>query len=174
MGSGVSKVKLPITLHEVKVEAPLRIVMEFFPQSPFLKVLDVNFRVVPPNWLSFSIKIMGALNLLSLPGIKAWVSAQLEQLVGVSQIACLPQVLDTITAAVKQSMEELKKITVRLAEDEEAEVRGQGAKPELKAEVPVVPLKQGERNVFKRYKVRAGNVLHAVEDTDAGHRVTSR
>ncbi len=73
MGSGGGKMKLPITLNDVKVTAPLRFVIEFFPENPFVKILDVSFRVVPPGWLSFNIKIMGALNVLSLPGIKAWV-----------------------------------------------------------------------------------------------------
>lgn len=85
----------------------------------------MSFRAVPPNWLSFGIKIVGALNVLSLPGIKAWV-------------------LDAITAAVKTAMEEPNKIVVNMAGEDEAEKAAELAKavdPAKKSQ-PVVPLKQ--------------------------------
>ena len=65
-------------------------------------------------------------------------------------------------------MEEPKRITVRMVEDDEEAGRVEGEKlAEAKPEAPVVPLKQGERNVFKRYKG------HVKGETAASPRVLS-
>jgi len=132
IGSGVVKSKLPVSVREIKVTAQMRFIVEFFPESPFIKTLDVAFRSVPSDWLSFGIKVMGALNVLSLPGINGWI-------------------MDSITAGVRSSMELPKTIHVKMGgDDEEAEATdGSEAKKKKRNEVP---LRMLEKNPFVQYR----------------------
>ena len=133
IGSGLVKTKLPVQVLEVKMTAQMRFVIEFFPESPFIKTLDVAFRSVPNDWLDFNIKVMGALNVLSLPGIKSWV-------------------LDSITSAVRGTMELPKTIHVRMGGEDEDVAASSGADSEKPKERITVPLKMGEKNPFSQYK----------------------
>merc|ERR1711916_259516 len=42
IGSGVVKSKLPVSVREIKVTAQMRFIVEFFPESPFIKVVLVE------------------------------------------------------------------------------------------------------------------------------------
>ena len=99
---------------------------------------------------------MGALNVLSLPGIKSWV-------------------LDSITSAVRSTMELPKTIHINMGgEDEDVDASAGEANKQM--ERKVVPLKMGEKNPFVQYRghikvvlVEAKNLLQtdAFGTTDA-------
>jgi Ca2+-dependent lipid-binding protein len=129
---GGAKVKVPITITNITVMPEMQIQLDFFPHNPHLKSMDIAFRQLQSDWLSFDIKLLGGLNVLSLHAIKAWV-------------------MDLITDGIKGAMLLPKTVHVNLAEgvEEEDAAKKAAEKPDDKF---VIPLKQGERNPFVEYK----------------------
>ena len=66
---------MPIQVKDIRLNVELRLTMEFYPEAPYIRWVDITFRNLKPTWLGFEIKIMGALNVMSLPSIKDWLTA---------------------------------------------------------------------------------------------------
>lgn len=150
------KAKVPVTLENIKLTAEMQIVLDFFPENPYVRSLDIAFRDLSHDWLDFNVKVLGGLSVLSLPAIKDWV-------------------MNTITVSIRETMMLPKTVHVNLAGDEEDQ-EGSANSVKEKKHTYAVPLKQGEPNPFVSYKghvkvtlVEARNLLKTdrVGSTDA-------